>query len=90
MKLGGVVNGNLNINEKESIYYPKSNLIVDDFNVNDFDEADCPSSSAWEMYLYEQNTGRLHSFHRKLVNLMKTTNHSQVEGKNRKIVQFKW
>lgn len=37
LKLGGVVNGNLNINEKESIYYPKSNLIVDDFNVNDFD-----------------------------------------------------
>ena len=38
-----------------------------EFNVNDFDEADCPSSSAWEMYLYEQNTGKLHSFHRKLL-----------------------
>lgn len=37
------------------------------FNDNDFDEADCPSTASWEMYLYEQNTGRLHSFHRKLL-----------------------
>lgn len=38
-----------------------------EFNPNNFDEADCPSTSAWEMYLYEQNTGTLHSFHRKLL-----------------------
>ena len=36
LKLGGTVNGSLNIAEVESIFFPKSSLNIDDFKVNDF------------------------------------------------------
>ena len=36
LKLGGNLNGQLNISQLESIYLPKSSLTIDDFEVNDF------------------------------------------------------
>ena len=36
LKLGGNLNGQLNISQLESIYLPKSSLIIDDFEVNGF------------------------------------------------------
>ena len=36
LKLGGDLNGQLNIRQLESIYLPKSSLVIDDFEVNDF------------------------------------------------------
>ena len=36
LKLGGKLNGNLNISELQSVYLPKSSLTIDDFEVNNF------------------------------------------------------
>ena len=36
LKLGGNLNGQLNISQLESIYLPKSSLTIDNFEVNDF------------------------------------------------------
>ncbi|MDC1469776.1 translocation/assembly module TamB, partial [Flavobacteriaceae bacterium] len=36
LKLGGNINGKLSINQRESVYLPKSKLIIDNFEVNDF------------------------------------------------------
>lgn len=36
LQLGGVLNGQLNITQSESVYLPKSSLIIDDFSVNEF------------------------------------------------------
>ena len=36
LKLGGNLNGQLNITQLESVYFPKSSLIIDDLSVNEF------------------------------------------------------
>ena len=36
LKLGGNINGKLSISQLESVYLPKSKLIIDNFKVNDF------------------------------------------------------
>ena len=36
LKLGGSLNGQLNLNQLESVYLPKSNLTIDDLALNDF------------------------------------------------------
>jgi len=36
LKLGGNINGKLSISQQESVYLPKSNLTIDNFEVNDF------------------------------------------------------
>ena len=36
LQLGGILNGQLNITQSESVYLPKSSLIIDDFSVNEF------------------------------------------------------
>ena len=36
LSLGGNLNGQLNITQLESVYLPKSSLIIDDFSVNEF------------------------------------------------------
>ena len=36
LKLGGNLNGQLNITQLESVYFPKSSLIIDDLSLNEF------------------------------------------------------